>query len=139
MFAENRYGKSTSLDSATVVVSYPFTEPAAPGAPFVSSVTKDHMTIEWKPPSNNGGSPIIGYHLERKEKNSILWTKLNKLLITDTRLRTNGLEEGIEYECKVYAENIAGISPSSKVSESVVARDPCDPLELLKQLLLQEI
>uniref|UniRef100_A0A671KDN5 Titin n=1 Tax=Sinocyclocheilus anshuiensis TaxID=1608454 RepID=A0A671KDN5_9TELE len=127
VFAENRYGKSTSLDSAPVVVSYPFTEPVAPGAPFVSSVTKDHMTIEWKPPSNNGGSPIIGYHLERKEKNSILWTKLNKLLIADTRFKTNGLEEGIEYEYKVFAENMAGISPSSKVSESVVARDPCDP------------
>lgn len=127
LFAENRYGKSTSLDSAPVVVSYPFTEPAAPGAPFVSSVTKDHMTIEWKPPSNNGGSPVIGYHLERKEKNSILWSKLNKLLITDIRFKTNGLEEGIEYEYRVYAENIAGISPSSKVSESVIARDPCDP------------
>uniref|UniRef100_A0A3B1ISN7 Titin n=1 Tax=Astyanax mexicanus TaxID=7994 RepID=A0A3B1ISN7_ASTMX len=124
--AENRYGKSTAIDSTPVVVSYPFTEPSAPGAPFVSSVTKDHMVIEWKPPTNNGGSPILGYHLERKEKNSILWSKLNKLLLTDTRLRTNGLEEGIEYEYRVFAENIAGISPSSKVSEAVVARDPCD-------------
>uniref|UniRef100_A0AAR2KEW8 Titin n=1 Tax=Pygocentrus nattereri TaxID=42514 RepID=A0AAR2KEW8_PYGNA len=100
--AENRYGKSSSLDSALVVVSYPFSEPGAPNMPFVSSVTKDHMVIEWKPPSNNGGSPVIGYHLERKEKNSILWTKLNKLLIADTRFKTDGLEEGIEYE---YREN----------------------------------
>uniref|UniRef100_A0AAR2JV61 Titin n=1 Tax=Pygocentrus nattereri TaxID=42514 RepID=A0AAR2JV61_PYGNA len=124
--AENRYGKSSSLDSALVVVSYPFSEPGAPNMPFVSSVTKDHMVIEWKPPSNNGGSPVIGYHLERKEKNSILWTKLNKLLIADTRFKTDGLEEGIEYEYRVYAENIAGISPPSKISESVVAHDPCD-------------
>lgn len=127
VFAENRYGKSSSLDSVPVVVSYPFSEPAAPGTPIVSSVTKDHMTVEWKPPSNNGGSPILGYHIERKEKNSILWTKLNKLLVTDTRFRTNGLEEGIEYEYRVFAENIAGVSAPSKVSESVVAHDPCDP------------
>uniref|UniRef100_A0AAY4B618 Titin n=1 Tax=Denticeps clupeoides TaxID=299321 RepID=A0AAY4B618_9TELE len=127
VFAENRYGKSSSLDSATVIVQYPFSVPSAPGTPYVSSVTKDHMLIEWKPPSNNGGSPILGYHLERKEKNSILWSKLNKLLIPDTRFRTNNLEEGIEYEYRVYAENIAGISPLSKVSECVVARDPCDP------------
>uniref|UniRef100_A0A4W6E432 Fibronectin type-III domain-containing protein n=1 Tax=Lates calcarifer TaxID=8187 RepID=A0A4W6E432_LATCA len=85
------------------------------------------IEIPWKPPTNNGGSPILGYHLERKEKNSLLWTKLNKLLIPDTRFKTTELEEGIEYEFRVYAENIAGISPSSKVSESTVARDPCDP------------
>uniref|UniRef100_A0A669F240 Titin n=1 Tax=Oreochromis niloticus TaxID=8128 RepID=A0A669F240_ORENI len=85
------------------------------------------MVVEWKPPTNNGGSPILGYHLERKEKNSLLWTKLNKLLIPDTRFKTTELEEGIEYEFRVYAENIAGLSPASKLSESTVARDPCDP------------
>uniref|UniRef100_A0AAX7UFJ8 Titin n=1 Tax=Astatotilapia calliptera TaxID=8154 RepID=A0AAX7UFJ8_ASTCA len=84
------------------------------------------MVVEWKPPTNNGGSPILGYHLERKEKNSLLWTKLNKLLIPDTRFRTTELEEGIEYEFRVYAENVAGLSPASKLSESTVARDPCD-------------
>uniref|UniRef100_A0A3B5ME11 Titin n=1 Tax=Xiphophorus couchianus TaxID=32473 RepID=A0A3B5ME11_9TELE len=85
------------------------------------------MVVEWKPPTNNGGSPILGYHLERKEKNSLLWAKLNKLLIPDARFKTTELEEGIEYEFRVYAENIAGLSPASKVSESTVARDPCDP------------
>ncbi|TWW75574.1 Titin [Takifugu flavidus] len=75
----------------------------------------------------DGGSPITGYHLERKEKNSILWTKLNKLIITDARFKTSGLEEGIEYEFRVFAENIAGLSSPSKASESYVARDPCDP------------
>uniref|UniRef100_A0A8C7I473 Titin n=1 Tax=Oncorhynchus kisutch TaxID=8019 RepID=A0A8C7I473_ONCKI len=116
-----------SLPSETVVVQYPFSEPLAPGTPFVSSVTKDHMVVEWKVPTSDGGSPILGYHLERKEKNSILWTKLNKLLIPDCRFKTNELEEGIEYEFKVFAENIAGLSPPSKISDVCVARDPCDP------------
>uniref|UniRef100_A0A3P8ZW39 Titin n=1 Tax=Esox lucius TaxID=8010 RepID=A0A3P8ZW39_ESOLU len=127
VFAENRYGKSPAVDSAAVVVQYPFSEPLAPGTPFVSSVTKDHMIVEWKAPTSNGGSPIIGYHLERKEKNSILWTKLNKMLIPDCHYKTSELEEGIEYEFKVFAENIAGLSPPSKISDVCVARDPCDP------------
>lgn len=125
--AENRYGKSSAIVSSSVVAQYPFSEPAAPGAPVVSAATKDNMVVEWKPPTNNGGSPVLGYHLERKEKNSLLWTKLNKLLIPETRFKTTELEEGIEYEFRVYAENIAGLSPASKVSESTVARDPCDP------------
>uniref|UniRef100_A0A3Q3E4U7 Titin n=1 Tax=Labrus bergylta TaxID=56723 RepID=A0A3Q3E4U7_9LABR len=85
------------------------------------------MVVEWEPPAKDGGSPIIGYHLERKEKNSILWTKLNKLVIPDARFKTSGLEEGIEYEFRVFAENTAGLSQASKISECYVARDPCDP------------
>lgn len=127
VLAENRYGKSTAVTSPIVIAQYPFSVPTPPGAPVASTVTKYSMVIEWEPPAKDGGSPIIGYHLERKEKNSILWTKLNKLAISDTRFKTSGLEEGIEYEFRVFAENIAGLSPSSRTSESYVARDPCHP------------
>uniref|UniRef100_A0A3B3BY33 Titin n=1 Tax=Oryzias melastigma TaxID=30732 RepID=A0A3B3BY33_ORYME len=85
------------------------------------------MVVEWKPPLRDGGSPIIGYHLERKEKNSILWTKLNKLVIPDTHFKASGLEESIEYEFRVFAENVAGLSLPSKPSGCYIARDPCDP------------
>uniref|UniRef100_A0A667WS47 Titin n=1 Tax=Myripristis murdjan TaxID=586833 RepID=A0A667WS47_9TELE len=83
--AENRYGKSAAIVSPAVIAQYPFSVPSAPGTPFISAVTKDSMVVEWKLPNNNGGSPILGYHLERKEKNSLMWTKLNKLLIPDPR------------------------------------------------------
>uniref|UniRef100_A0A8C7YJ88 Titin n=1 Tax=Oryzias sinensis TaxID=183150 RepID=A0A8C7YJ88_9TELE len=125
--AENRYGKSSPIVSPAVIAQYPFSVPAAPGTPITTAATKDNMVVEWKPPSNNGGSPILGYHLERKEKNSLLWSKMNKLLIPEPRFKTTDLEEGIEYEFRVYAENIAGVSPASKVSDGTVARDPCDP------------
>uniref|UniRef100_A0A3B3HL83 Titin n=1 Tax=Oryzias latipes TaxID=8090 RepID=A0A3B3HL83_ORYLA len=124
--AENRYGKSAAITSPIVMAQYPFSVPAAPGTPCVSSVTKYSMVVEWEPPLRDGGSPIIGYHLERKEKNSILWTKLNKLVIPDTRFKASGLDESIEYEFRVFAENIAGLSPSSKSSGCYTARDPCD-------------
>ncbi|KAM4572254.1 titin-like [Odontesthes bonariensis] len=127
VFAENRYGKSPAITSPIVMAQYPFSVPAAPGTPYVSTVTKYSMVVEWEPPGRDGGSPVIGYHLERKEKNSILWTKLNKFVISETRFKTSGLEEGIEYEFRVFAENIAGLSPCSKTSECSVARDPCDP------------
>lgn len=127
VFAENRYGKSTAVTSPVLIAQYPFNVPMAPGTPFASTVSKYSMVVEWEPPAKDGGSPITGYHLERKEKNSILWTKLNKLVITEARFKASGLDEGIEYEFRVFAENIAGLSPSSKISECYVARDPCDP------------
>ncbi|XP_063069289.1 titin-like [Engraulis encrasicolus] len=127
VFAENRYGRSTALDSEPVVAQYPFKEPGYPSTPYVTAYTKESMVVEWNEPVSDGGSPVLGYHLERKEKNSILWTKINKSLIRDTRFKTTQLEEGIEYEFRVSAENIVGIGKCSKVSEGCVARDPCNP------------
>lgn len=125
--AENRYGKSSALDSKPVIVQYPYKEPGPPGTPFVTEATKDHMIVQWHEPVNDGGSKVLGYHLERKDKNSILWTKLNKTLIQDTKYKTEGLEEGLEYEFRVSAENIVGIGKVSKSSELYVARDACYP------------
>uniref|UniRef100_A0A8C3F5E2 Titin n=1 Tax=Chrysemys picta bellii TaxID=8478 RepID=A0A8C3F5E2_CHRPI len=127
IFAENRYGQSFALESEPVVAQYPYKEPGPPGTPFVTTVTKDSMVVQWHEPINDGGSKVLGYHLERKERNSILWTKINKTIIQDTHYKTTNLEESIEYEFRVSAENIVGVGKASKVSECYVARDPCDP------------
>lgn len=127
IIAQNRYGKSHGLDSSAVVAQYPYREPGPPGTPFISSLSRDHQIVEWHEPVTDGGSPVLGYHLERKERNSILWVKINKTLIHETSFKSYPLEEGVEYEYRVYAENIVGIGRSSKVSEGCVARDPCDP------------
>lgn len=84
------------------------------------------MLVQWHEPVNDGGSKVIGYHLEQK-RTVLLWVKLNKTPIQDTKFKTTGLDEGLEYEFKVSAENIVGIGKPSKVSECFVARDPCDP------------
>uniref|UniRef100_A0A4W5NXM6 Titin n=1 Tax=Hucho hucho TaxID=62062 RepID=A0A4W5NXM6_9TELE len=124
--AENRYGKSPVLISENIVAQYPFDLPSAPGTPIVQSSTKDSMVIVWEKPGSDGGSKILGYHLESKERNSLLWVKQNKQLIPDLRFKLSGLDEGIEYEYRVYAENIVGVGKASKLSEIRVARDPCD-------------
>uniref|UniRef100_A0A8D0FRM1 Titin n=1 Tax=Strix occidentalis caurina TaxID=311401 RepID=A0A8D0FRM1_STROC len=125
--AENRYGKSTYTNSPSVVAEYPFKPPGPPGTPHVVHATKTFMVVTWQVPVNDGGSRVLGYHLECKERSSILWTKVNKSLISDTQMKVTGLDEGLLYEYRVYAENIAGIGKCSKSCEPVAARDPCDP------------
>jgi len=98
IIAENRYGKGTSLDSKAITIQYPYKLPGPPGTPYVKSGTKEMMIIEWNVPVNDGGSSVIGYHLESKERSSILWNKLNKTLINDTEFKICNLEEGIGYE-----------------------------------------
>uniref|UniRef100_A0A8C5DX10 Titin n=1 Tax=Gouania willdenowi TaxID=441366 RepID=A0A8C5DX10_GOUWI len=124
--AENRYGKSSALLSEAIIAQYPFEVPSSPRSVVVQSATKETMVVVWDQPSTDGGSKILGYHLELKERNSILWAKQNKQLIPEPRFKVVGLEEGIEYEFRVYAENIVGLSKASNISEMQVARDPCD-------------
>uniref|UniRef100_A0A672P2M5 Fibronectin type-III domain-containing protein n=1 Tax=Sinocyclocheilus grahami TaxID=75366 RepID=A0A672P2M5_SINGR len=125
--AQNRYGVGPYITSEPVVAAYPFDVPGQPGIPQIVAFTKDSMTISWNEPSSDGGSPILGYHIERKEKNSILWQRISKALVVGNMFKSPGLIDGIAYEFRVIAENLAGLSKASKPSEMTYALDPVDP------------
>uniref|UniRef100_A0A8C3BKZ4 Titin n=1 Tax=Cairina moschata TaxID=8855 RepID=A0A8C3BKZ4_CAIMO len=125
--AQNRYGIGPAITSESVVANYPFKVPGPPGTPQVIAVTKETMTISWNEPVTDGGSPILGYHVERKERNSILWQTVSKMLVSGNIFKSTGLTDGIAYEFRVIAENLAGKSKPSKPSEPVFALDPIDP------------
>uniref|UniRef100_A0A3Q2NTX7 Titin n=1 Tax=Fundulus heteroclitus TaxID=8078 RepID=A0A3Q2NTX7_FUNHE len=127
IYAVNRYGKSSALDSPGITAQYNFRQPGPPSTPIVKLATKSYMLVTWNEPVTDGGSAVLGYHLERKERSSILWNKMNRGMIKDTEYKVTGIEEGMLYEYRVYAENIAGIGKCSKACEAVAARDPCDP------------
>uniref|UniRef100_A0A672I9Y4 Fibronectin type-III domain-containing protein n=1 Tax=Salarias fasciatus TaxID=181472 RepID=A0A672I9Y4_SALFA len=113
IYAVNRYGKSTYLDSPGITAQYNFKQPGPPSTPIVKHATKSYMLVTWNEPVSDGGSPVLGYHIERKERSSILWTKMNRGMIKDTEYKVTGIEEGMMYEYRVYAENIAGIGKCS--------------------------
>lgn len=99
--------------------------PSEPSQPWVSAVTKESVTVNWKEPSSDGGSNVFGYHLQMKNSNSILWQKVNKTLIRATHFKVSSVSAGLIYEFKVAAENAAGIGPVSKPSDPVLAIDAC--------------
>lgn len=125
--AENRYGVGPYITSDPVIAAYPFDVPGKPGTPQIVACSKLSMTISWNEPPSDGGSPILGYHVERKEKNSILWKKVNKAIVVGNFYKSYGLVGGIPYEFRVIAENMAGMSKPSKPSEMTFALDPVDP------------
>ncbi|XP_036007122.1 titin-like [Fundulus heteroclitus] len=124
--AENRYGKSQFIETDTVIAQYPFKPPGPPANIHVVQASKSVMIIAWGKPNSDGGSPIFGYHVESKDQSSILWTKVNRSPVTENQYKVTSVEEGLIYEFRVYAENLAGVGPCSKPSEPVAARDRCD-------------
>lgn len=93
------------------------------------AVTRECITVAWKEPKSDGGSHVFGYHLQMKDKNSILWQRVNKTVIRATHFKITNINAGLIYEFKVAAENAAGVSVFSKVSDAVLAIDACGEFE----------
>ncbi|KAG7494861.1 immunoglobulin-like and fibronectin type III domain-containing protein 1 isoform X1 [Solea senegalensis] len=103
--------------------------PGAPSAPKVVSACKNCITLSWSPPSDTGGTSILGYNLEKRKKGSNLWGQVNP---SDDMIRAKGFAvkdviEGLEYEFRVTAINNSGAGEYSSPSEYVFARDPKKP------------
>lgn len=109
----------------TLQLSYPPAIPEAPPTPEITAVTRETITVAWKEPKSDGGSHVFGYHLQMKDRNSILWQRVNKMVIRATHFKVTNISAGLIYEFKVAAENAAGISAFSKVSDAVLAIDAC--------------
>ena len=98
--------------------------PGAPGKPKASDIDATEMTVSWTTPESDGGAPIKGYILERKEVTSSRWVRVNKELVAETILRVTDLREKSEYQFRVMAENKAGVGPASEPSDTVMAKAP---------------
>ena len=113
-----RYGVNSFLSSHISAA------PGAPSIPTVSDVTRDSCMLSWQPPEKDGGSPITGYHVERRSNTSKRWVFINKEPLRTTRFLVKDLYVENEYTFRVSAENKGGCGPPSQVSEPVMAKDP---------------
>ncbi|XP_065537604.1 myomesin-2 isoform X1 [Lathamus discolor] len=75
------------------------------------------MTLGWKAPRYSGGSPILGYYMDKREANHQNWHEVNSSLITQTIYTVEDLTEDAFYEFKVAAANVVGIGQPSDPSE----------------------
>lgn len=71
---------------------------------------------------NDGGSPITGYVIEKREKGSPRWIKAGETGPHDTKGTADNLDEGVEYEFRVRAVNAAGPGEPSAASNSVITK-----------------
>ena len=94
-----------------------------PGAPqhlSVVSVSSDGVSLEWKPPQDDGGADINSYIVVMREAEK---NKFKKVAQTDNgtlSLTVSKVKENHEYFFRIYAENEVGISVDSAELKSSV-------------------
>ncbi|KAI8488689.1 Titin-like, partial [Branchiostoma belcheri] len=124
VFAVNVHGVGEPLLSEAVIAKYQFDVPGQPGQPQVSDVTREKLNLSWTAPLSDGGSDIIGYVVDMKERTSVRWQRITRRSIQELKLQVDGLEEGLDYEFRVVAENTAGFGKPSPLSAPVIVQDP---------------
>lgn len=109
----------------------------------MSGVTLDAMTVSWEEPEEDGGTPITGYWLERKETTGKRWTRVTRDPIRPMGMgesfTVSGLIEGSQYLFRVCALNAAGPGPYSALTDPTFARDPiCKSLCIINTVIEKE-
>ncbi|XP_033375527.1 myomesin-3 [Parus major] len=121
-----------SLDGHREQTTYVFVRDAAaptagaPGSPLnvkCHDVNKDCLVLSWVAPSDDGGSPILGFLIERCVAGSEEWVQCSAQPVKGCRCPVLGLAEGQTYQFRVKAVNKAGTSHPSKASDPVTTLD----------------
>lgn len=121
--AVNKQGKSEPLSTTqSIEAKNPFDEPTKPGRPEIKDYDTDFVELEWKKPESDGGSPITGYIIEKKDKYSPDWEKCAEVQGDITRGVAPDLIEGQVYEFRVRAVNKAGPGVPSDATDKHIAR-----------------
>lgn len=96
--------------------------PTSPEKFHYTERTKSSVTIEWRPPRNDGGSPIIGYIIEKKRQDEPAFQRVSPELVTAQILTVENLDELHLYEFRAKAVNALGESEPS-ITMTVVIQD----------------
>lgn len=110
------------LPSASVAVSIPLTVPSTPTAVTAAFATDGSVNLAWAAPSDNGGSLITGYKLQRLDAAGTSWSDAQTL--SGTTLTVNVARDlpGARASWRIVAVNSVGASvPSAVISYAIPA------------------
>ena len=118
-----RQGVSEPLTTAhSIEAKNPFDQPGKPGDPEIADYDKDFVELKWAKPETDGGSPITGYVIEKRDKFSPNWEKAAEIDGDVTSGKVKDLIEGNTYEFRVRAVNKAGPGEASEPTKPHLAR-----------------
>lgn len=119
-FLEGHSG-STLVDNVTVAGATVATVPDAPTS-LTATPSSTQMALSWTAPVNNGGASISDYLVEYKlATEPTTWTTFNDGVSASTTALVTSLTNGLSYNFRVSAINIAGTGAVSNTATATPA------------------
>lgn len=121
--AANHVGESEPAAIADrITMKNPWNVPNAPRDPEVIDWTETTLSVQWKAPDSDGGSPITGYVVEYKEKTGTTWRSYIESDPTKLTTIIPDLRTGASYIVRIRARNREGDSEPSKETPPKIAK-----------------
>lgn len=112
--------------------------PDKPEGPLTTTqdqnVGEPHVVLHWKPPQDDGGSPIDNYVIEKQDAATGRWVQAGFLdapkpdadgkVPAELEFLVPGLIEGNQYNFRVKAHNIEGDSEPLETEQAIIAKSP---------------
>ena len=100
------------------------TAPQSPTNLSAKAISSSQINLSWSAPSDNGGSAITGYMIERSQDNGNTWTTIiSNTGSTSTTYSNTGLSPSTTYTYRVSAINSIGTSsPSNTAIATTIAQ-----------------
>lgn len=95
-------------------------KPQPPEDLKVDTITPENVTISWSPPTDDGGSPVTEYIIEKRDMKRSTWSQAGTT--SETTFTVPKLLEGNSYKFRVRAKNEQGPSEPAETSKPVIAK-----------------
>ncbi|MDG6999034.1 MAG: fibronectin type III domain-containing protein [Nitrososphaerota archaeon] len=110
---------TTGTLTFTSIYNCGVTAPSSPTGLTATTVSSDQINLAWTAPSNNGGSSITGYMIQRSTNGGSTWTTIvSNTGSTSTSYSDIGLSASTTYTYRVSAINAVGASPPSNTASA---------------------
>lgn len=106
------------LDTGSVLP----TAPSAPTGLTATTTSSSQINLSWTAPSNNGGSVITGYKIDRSNNGGSTWsTVVSNTGSIGTTYSSTGLTANATYTFRVSAINVVGTSSPSNIASATTS------------------
>ncbi|HEX5457900.1 MAG TPA: fibronectin type III domain-containing protein [Candidatus Nitrosotalea sp.] len=121
--AINSVGTSSPSNVASATTGVVSTVPQTPTGLAATATSSSQINLSWTAPTDNGGSQITGYQIERSQDNGTTWSDLvSNTGSTSTTYSDSGLNPSTTYTYRVSAINSVGnSSPSNTASATTTS------------------
>uniref|UniRef100_A0A8D2JGT9 Titin n=1 Tax=Varanus komodoensis TaxID=61221 RepID=A0A8D2JGT9_VARKO len=106
--------------------------PGPPTGPIdILEVTPDHMVISWRPPKDDGGSPVINYIVEKRESKKETWGVVSSG-VNQTRMKIplKAATRADHGKYLISAKNSSGHAQASAIVNVLDRPGPCRNLKV---------